>query len=99
MIGLNATKQAIKGFLMDKSKSQGMLQSIRDQITAHVGKYALLKEKEGRNICIYFIRIINSKEGEYSCYDSRGEFRCFLRKFLDATQIMTDEQRLVFLDL
>ena len=99
MIGLNATKKIIKSFLMDKKKSQDILQAIKNQIDDHIGKYALLKEKNGRNICVYFIRIINSREGEYSCYDSRGKFRCFLRKFLDITQIMTDKQRLVFLDL
>ena len=99
MIGLNATKQVVKSFLMDKGKSLEMLHAIRRQISEHIGKYALLKEKEGRNIFVYFIRIINPGEGEYSCYDSKGKLRCILRKPIDCKQIMTDEQRLVFLDL
>ena len=99
MIGLNAAKPTIKSFLMDKEKSKDMLQTIKTQIDNHIGKYALLKERDGRNICVYFIKILNSREGEYSYYSSKGLFRGVLKKCIDLKQLMTDEQRLVFLDI
>ena len=99
MIGLNAVKKTIRCISMTREKSQEMLHVIKDQIESHIGKYAVLKEKDGRNINVFFIKILNPCEGEYSCYDSRGNLRCFIRKHIDFTKILVDDQRLVFLDL
>lgn len=97
MIGLNFTKKFYR--FPNKEKSKEILTDIENQIKSHIGKFALLKEKDGRNTQVFFIKIISSKEGEMYCYDFRGNFNCTIKKHLDCIKILTDEQRLVFLDL
>ena len=99
MIGLYTVKKSSKVTSIDKEYFNDSLSKIKNEITSHIGKFALLREKDGRNIFVYLIRIVSPKEGEYFCYDYKGKFRCTIRKYLDLTQIMTDEQRIVFLDL
>ena len=99
MIGLNTIKKTIRCFSMKGEKSVELIQGIKNQIESHIGKYALLKEKDGRNINVFFIKIIKPNEGEYPCYDNQGNKRGLLRKYIDFTKIMIDEQRLVFLEL
>ena len=97
MIGLNFVKTFYR--ITNKEKSKEILKDIENQIQSHIGKFALLKEKDGRNTCVYFMKIISLKEGESYIYDSRGNFQGSIKRYIDVIKILTDDQRLVFLDL
>lgn len=75
------------------------LQKITKQIESHIGQYALLKEREGRSFVVYMIHLLSVNRGEYACYDNTGSIRCKVTKFLNAIDILTNSQQLVFLDL
>ena len=97
MIGLNFVKTFYR--IPNKEKSKEILIDIKNQIQSHIGKFALLKEKDGRNTCVYFLKILNLNEGESYLYDSYGNFQGSIKRYIDTVKILTDDQRLVFLDL
>lgn len=82
-----------------KGTSGAYLHSIRHQIAAQVGKWALLRERDGRNISIHLIRIVGVDRGEYQYWDDNGDCRGYLPKTIDTTAIMTNDAQLVFLDV
>lgn len=93
MFGL--IKSAIRTKLEDNSIR---LQNIKNQLVKNVGKYALLREKEGRQLVVYFIQLIAPNRCEYFCYDNTGNVRCRISKYINPIDVLTNVQQLVFLD-
>lgn len=94
MIGLpNTLKRNIP-----KGAAKAYLHSIRHQIATQIGKWAILKERDGRNINVHLIRIVGVDVGEYPYWDEDGNCQGYLTKTIDSIAIMTDDAHLVFLD-
>lgn len=74
------------------------MHSIRHQIATQIGKWAILKERDGRNISVHLIRILGTDRGEYPYWDDGGNCRGYIRKTIDPVAIMTNDAQLVFLD-
>ena len=90
----------MSGFIksVPKGTATAYLHSIRHQIAAQIGKWAILKERDGRNISVFLIRILGADRGEYQCWDDDGDCRGFITKTIDTVAIMTNDAHLVFLD-
>lgn len=93
MIGLNSEVKSVP-----KGTAGAYLHSIRHQIAAQIGNWAILKERDGRNINVYLIRILDANQGEYQYWDDSGNCRGRGIKTIDSTAIMTNDTQLVFLD-
>lgn len=90
------------GFIPPNSRKEDIktrLQNITQQLESHIGHYALLKEKEGRSVVVYLIRLLSHNKGEYTCYDATGSVRCKVTKYLNVVDILTNVQQLVFLEM
>ena len=85
MIGLNSEVKSVP-----KGMAGAYLHSIRHQIAAQIGKWAILKD--------YLIRILDANQGEYQYWDDSGNCRGRGIKTIDSTAIMTNDTQLVFLD-
>lgn len=81
-----------------KGTSGAYLHSIRHQIAAQIGKWAILKERDGRNISVHLIRILSVDKGEFPYWDDDGNCRGYIGKTIDTVAIMTNDAHLVFLD-
>lgn len=81
-----------------KGTAGAYLHSIRHQIAAQIGKWAILKERDGCNISVYLIRILDIDKGEYPYWDDNGNCRGYIGKTIDTIAIMTNDAHLVFLD-
>lgn len=81
-----------------KGTAGAYLHSIRHQIAAQIGKWAILKERDGRNISVYLIRILGIDKGEYPYWDDDGNCQGYIAKTIDTIAIMTNDAQLVFLD-
>ena len=72
--------------------------TIQQDILKHLGKYAILIEKRGRNSVSFLIQITGDHTGKYKCYDFEGNFRCCISKYLDVNAMIIGEQELIYLD-
>lgn len=94
MIGIpGSTKVSVP-----KGAAKAYLHLIRHQISAQIGKWAILKERDGRNISVYLIRILSVDKGEYPYWDEDGNCKGYIGKTIDSVAIMTNDAHLVFLD-
>lgn len=87
-----------KGISAVREKIQNSRQCIRQTLMDHVGQYAILIEKGGKQSFSFFIQITSPCTGKYQCYDYEGNFRCFVTKYLDIIQLFIGEQQLIYLD-
>lgn len=83
---------------LPKGEATAYLHSIRHQIAANVGKWAILKEKDGRNISACLIQIVGVTQGRCSYYNCMGDIIGHQLKTIDVIAIMTNDAQLVFLD-
>ena len=74
------------------------LQYIEQQMSAHVGHYALIREKSGRSIISYFVLLVTPQQGVYWCFDNTGKRRCTLTKWISYIDILTNSLSIVFLE-
>lgn len=74
------------------------LQFIENELTEHIGQYALVREKSGRNIISYFVYLNTAQTALYWCFDNRGRRRCTLTKYISFIDVMTNNLSIVFLD-
>lgn len=95
MIGIPGEKRPS----IPKGTAGAYLHSIRHQIAAQVGRWAILRERDGRNINVYLIRILGVDRGEYQHWDDNGNCCGYIPKTIDTVSIMTNDAQLVFLDV
>ena len=93
MLELNSKAKSIP-----KGTTGTYLHFLRHQISNNIGHWAILKEREGRNINVYLIQILNVKQGMYRYWDDSGNCKGHRIKTIDPVAIMTNDVQLVFLD-
>lgn len=87
----------VKGLPKDSVKDY--FHSIKHQINANIGNWAILREKDGRNIIAHLIQITSLNMGKYMYYDNHGNFVGYLNKNIDLKAIMNNDAQIVFLDM
>lgn len=70
---------------------------VKKEITAHIGKYAILLEQEGRNQSSSLIEVISPSLGRVTCYTQEGDFRCFVNKTINYKSLYIGEDKLFLL--
>ena len=89
-------KFTIKGKLAPE-ESKDMFQQLKNRLEAHVGKYVILKEKDGRSYNMYLLEVLPNLLGRYKNYDVTGEFIGYTHKRIDPVLVFIGEDNLVFL--
>ena len=98
MIGLDPPKLNFRTSKMTKEKSMKNLLDISREIEKHIGQFAILKEKDGRNNFVFLIRITSKIGGVYRNFNNAGEYNGDIFKSLSPILILTNVQQIVFLD-
>lgn len=93
MIGMNLKPKSIP-----RDIAGAYLQSIRHQIAAQIGNWAILREKDGRYTSVYLIHILGVNRGEYCYWDDSGGTVHHLTKTINPVAIMNNDAQIVFLD-
>lgn len=97
MIALEGLVQfSVKGKL-EPEQFKELFQSLKDRLTRHIGKYVMLKEKDGRSYNIYLLEVLSSQLGRYKSYNDQGDFTGYVSKRIDLVLLFIGENQLVLL--
>ncbi len=91
-------KKQTRSCKLTKEKSQEIIRQISMELQRHVGQPAILFVKDGREMVPYLVELTNKGEAQYKCYAPDGTFRCFLKKYPNAIDIMVGDQKIVYFD-
>ena len=100
-------KKRTRSCKQTKEQTDQKIQDIYHQLLTHIGKPAILFEKESREMVPYFV-VLDSKVGSnlsnlgvvalQKCYHPDGGFRCYISHTVNVLKIMIGDQQIIFFD-